>query len=280
MSDATFEGRQEQARRFRTLHADVPLVLPNAWDPASAVAVVSVGAQAVATTSAGVCWSRGAPDGERIEAGEALDALAAIVRAVDVPVTADIESGYGSTPDDVAATVEAVITLGAVGINIEDSPGVGDAPLRAPDIAAERIQAVRLGAEALGADLWINARTDPFLAGIGSPKRCLDESLERAERYRAAGADSIFVPGALDPEIIAALVQGPLPLNVMAGPGAPSVKELASLGVTRISVGAAIADAAYGLAMRAARELLGEGTYTAMQGGVGYVELNSLLDRR
>jgi 2-methylisocitrate lyase-like PEP mutase family enzyme len=185
-----------------------------------------------------------------------------------VPVTADIESGYG----DVAATVADVIEAGAVGVNIEDSPN--GTPLD-PDAQAERLVTAREAAK--GLDLCINARTDTYLAGKGSAEERLADTMARAQVYAEAGADVLFVPGVVDKESIATLVGGPLPLNVMVHPGALTVPELAALGVARISVGTAIAQAAYGLAAKATRELLSTGTYGSIESDLGYGELNNLL---
>ena len=242
-----------------------PLVLPNAWDPASAAAIEAAGALAIATTSGGVAWSRGVPDGGGLERAVALEALRRIVRVVSVPVTADIEGGYGDTPEEVALTVAEVASIGALGVNIEDS-----AAGKLLDVAA---QVDRLAAARAAGDLVINARTDTFLMG----SRSVDETLQRAERYAAAGVDLLFVPGVIDPAVIKELVAGPLPLAVMAHPGAPTVAELAQLGVARISVGTGIAQAAYGLAAAAARELLTAGTYESLGAGMAYGELNNLV---
>ena len=269
--------RQAQALVLRALHARPPLVLPNAWDPGSAVAIEAAGAKAIATTSAGVSWAEGVADAGGLGRAAALDALRRIVAAVSVPVTADIESGYGATPAEVASTIAEVLAAGAVGVNVEDSPGAGGPPLLEPDAQAERLVAAREAAQAAGVDLCINARTDTYLAGVGSASERLAATMARAERYAAAGADVLFVPGVVDPEVIGTLVSGPLPINVMVHPGAPTVAELAALGVVRISVGSAIAQAAYGLAAAATRELLGSGTYRALEAAMGYGELNDLL---
>jgi 2-methylisocitrate lyase-like PEP mutase family enzyme len=258
---------REKARLFRALHVDGPLVLPNAWDPGSAVAIEAAGAKAIATTSAGVSWAAGVPDGGGLTRVAALDALRRIVAAVSVPVTADIEDGYGA----VGEVVAEVLAVGAVGVNLEDSR---NGVLVDPADQAELLVAAR---EAGGPDLLLNARTDTYLVGTGTPEERLARTLARAERYAVAGADVLFVPGLVDPAAIAELVGGPLPINVMAHPGAPSVKELAALGVARISVGSGIAQAAYGLAAAAARELLGDGTYGLLEDALGYGELNDLL---
>ncbi len=197
--------------------------------------------------------------------------------AVRVPVTADIEGGYAEDAAGVADTVDAVLTAGAVGVNIEDARHEGGGePLRPVAEQAERISAARAAADRAGVPLFVNARIDTFLRGAGG----VDLTLERAAAFRAAGADGIFVPGAVDPQTVKALVAGvDGPLNVMVGPGAPSVAELAALGVARISAGAGLAQAAHALVRRAARELLREGTYGALADGFDYGELNALLTR-
>jgi 2-methylisocitrate lyase-like PEP mutase family enzyme len=240
---------------FHERHSHGPiLVLPNAWDAASARIVEKAGAEAVATTSAGVAWSLGAADGDRVDPAEAIAAIGRIVRVVDVPVTADIESGYG----DVAGTVRAVVAAGVAGVNIED--GAEARPRRIAD------------ARAASRTVFINARIDTFLFGVGG----LEETVARAAAYLDAGADGVFVPGVHDPTVIAALVERiPAPLNVMAGVGAPTVAELEKLGVRRVSVGPAIAVAAYGLVATAAAEVLAAGTYATTAAELTHGDLNA-----
>ncbi|MFF3876544.1 isocitrate lyase/phosphoenolpyruvate mutase family protein [Streptomyces sp. NPDC001978] len=267
---------RDRALAFRALHIPGrPLVLANAWDALSARLAEDAGGAAVATTSAGLAWALGAPDGDRLERDAALDAVARIAAAVRVPVSADIESGYAKDPAGVADTVRAVLATGAVGVNIEDaSYQEGTGPLRPVAEQAERIAAAREAADAAGVPLFVNARIDTFLRGAGG----VDATLERAAAYRAAGADGIFAPGAVDPETVKALADGiDGPLNVMVGPGAPTVAELAALGVARVSAGSGLTQAAYAVVRRAARELLDGGTYDALAGGLDYGELNSLL---
>ncbi|GIF46587.1 2-methylisocitrate lyase-like PEP mutase family enzyme [Asanoa ferruginea] len=248
---------------FRSLHhTGQPLVLPNAWDAGSARLIEQAGAAAIATTSAGVAWSLGAGDGGAIGRRAAVDLVARVVATVNVPVTADIEDGYG----DVGATVRGVLDAGAVGVNLEDG-------LASPAEHEERIRAARR----VG-DLFLNARVDTYLRGLGDPATRLRDTLDRAAAYVAAGADGIFVPGVTDRETIAALAeQLPAPLNVMVGPGSPTVDELADLGVARVSVGPAITLAAYAAARRAARELLTAGTYDALDVDLGFAETEALL---
>ncbi|WP_433454159.1 isocitrate lyase/PEP mutase family protein [Streptomyces sp. CA-142005] len=269
---------RETALAFHALHVPGrPLVLPNAWDAVSAAVVAQAGAAAVATTSAGLAWSLGAADGDRLDRDHAIEAVARIAAVVRVPVSADIESGYATDPAGVADTVRAVLAAGAVGINIEDaSHGEGGEPLRPMAQQAERIAAARAAADEAGVPLFVNARIDTFLRGAGG----VEATLERAAAFRAAGADGIFVPGAVDPGTVKELVEGiDGPVNVMVFPGAPSVAELAALGVARISAGSGLAQAAHALVRRAARELLEAGTYGTLADGYDYGELNTLLTR-
>ncbi|MFD4602476.1 isocitrate lyase/phosphoenolpyruvate mutase family protein [Streptomyces sp. NPDC058464] len=271
---------RDRALAFHALHVPGrPLVLPNAWDAVSARLAEDAGAAAVATTSAGLAWALGAADGDRLDRGRALEAVGRIVATVRVPVSADIESGYAEDPAGVADTVRAVLAAGAVGVNIEDAlygDEEGNGPLRSVAGQAERIAAAREAADKEGVPLFVNARIDTFLRAAGG----VDTTLERAAAFRAAGADGIFVPGVVDPETVKELVEGvDGPLNVLVGPGAPAVAELAALGVARVSAGSGLAEVAHAAVRRAARELLDAGTYGAPAGGLGYGELNALLAR-
>jgi 2-methylisocitrate lyase-like PEP mutase family enzyme len=207
-----------------------------------------------------------------------VEAVARIVATVRVPVSADIESGYATDPAGVADTVRAVLAAGAVGVNIEDAlyDGEGSGPLRPVAEQAERIAAAREAADKEGVPMFVNARIDTFLRATGD----VAATLERAAAFRGAGADGIFVPGVVDPQTVTALVEGVEgPLNVLAGPGAPTVAQLAAPGVARVSAGSALAEAAHAAVRRAARELLDTGTYGALADGLGYGELNALLTR-
>ncbi|MDH6132757.1 2-methylisocitrate lyase-like PEP mutase family enzyme [Kitasatospora sp. MAA4] len=272
----------DRALTFRALHrSGTPLALANAWDAMSARLVEHAGAPAIATTSAGVAWGLGAADGDHLDRDRALELIARVVAAVAVPVTADIESGFAGTADGVAETVRGVLAAGAVGVNLEDALRDGSAPLRAVAEQAERLAAARAAADAAGVPLFVNARVDTYLRAVGDPATRLQETLDRASAYVAAGADGIFVPGVTEPETVAALAEGlPVPLNVLAGPGAPSLGELAALGVARVSLGSAVAEAAYAVVRESARELFATGTYTALAGRLDYDDLNGLLPRR
>jgi 2-methylisocitrate lyase-like PEP mutase family enzyme len=269
----------EAAATLRSLSEAGVLVLPNAWDAGSARLIERAGARAIATTSGGVSWSLGKPDGEGITREEQVAVVARIVAAVRVPVSADIEGGYGPDPADVADTVRAVVAAGAGGVNLEDSRR--DGTLFSAEEQALRIAAARGAAADAGAPgIVINIRTDVFLFGIGAPSGRLGDVVARARSYAAAGADGLFVPGAVDEQTIRALVAGSaLPINVMAGPGAPSVGELTAMGVRRISLGTALAEAAYLLTERAATEILTSGTYTALEPGGTFSTVNSAFGR-
>ncbi|MEH1102492.1 isocitrate lyase/PEP mutase family protein [Micromonospora sp. CPCC 205561] len=271
--------QQHAAELLHSLHRPgSPLVLPNAWDVASARIVADCGAAAVATTSAGVSWSLGAPDVDGLDRERALAVVARVCAAVVIPVTADIESGYGADPAGVGRTVTGVLAAGAVGVNIEDAATAGASPLRPLDEQCARIRAAREAADAAGVRLFVNARTDVFLRAVGDPADRLAETLRRAGAYRAAGADGIFVPGVVDAETIGALVAGiDGPVNVLTGPGGLPVAALAATGVARVSLGSALAAAAYGLVRRAATEALRSGSYDSLAGAIGYDELNALL---
>jgi 2-methylisocitrate lyase-like PEP mutase family enzyme len=231
---------QDTAVAFRRLHDQGLLVLPNAWDAGSARLIESLGAKAVATTSAGVAWSHGYADGNLLPVPLLVATIAGIARVVKAPLTVDVEGGYSTDPAAVGETVARVIDAGAVGINLED--GGGD-----PDSLCSKIEQARGAGTRLGVELFVNARTDVYLRGVAPVGRRVAESLARAERYRAAGADGIFVPGLVDAAEIGAMASGTrLPLNVMAWPGLPQAPELEALGVRRLSAGSTLAQAALG----------------------------------
>lgn len=265
---------------FRRLHGEHPLVLPNAWDAGSARLMEQAGAKAIATTSAGISWSHGLQDGQKLTRDEMLAVIGRIVRRVDVPVTADIEGGYGSgSARDVADTVRAVAALGVAGINLEDSPGRDGSPLLKPEEQAERIAAAREEARAAGRELVINARTDVYLFGVGAPESRFAEVCRRAAVYRAAGADCVFVPGLIDRDTISALVKETgCPLNIMAMPGASTTAELGRLGVARVSVGPMITQAAFAATRRATRELLERGSYGKPEDLMPFSDMRALFN--
>ena len=267
--------QQEKTAIFRQLHKNNTLVLPNAWDAASAKIVEQSGAAAIATTSAGVSWSRGKQDGEALERDDMIRVVEEIVAVTSLPVTADIESGYGKRqPEDVAETVRAVVEAGAVGINLEDTPGSQNRPILEPAEQAERIQKAR---EA-GGDIFINARIDIYLAQIGDPDTRFDAVLHRAAIYLEAGADGIFVPGLTDLDTITALSRAiDAPLNIMAGRGSASTAELQQAGVARISLGPVLALAGFSLIRKMAHEVLHEGTFASFPNDLSFPEMDALF---
>jgi 2-methylisocitrate lyase-like PEP mutase family enzyme len=262
----------ERALRFHALHDPAaPLALANVWDVASARVVEAAGAPALATTSAGFAWALGARDGDRLDRDALLAGVRRIVDAVDVPVTVDAEGGFAADAADVAVTVAGLLDAGAVGVNLEDGAC-------GPEGLAARVAVARDTADRAGVSLFVNARTDVFLAGAGDPDALLAEAVARARRYVAAGADGVFVPGVVDPGTVAALAAAvPVPLNVMVRPGLPPVAELGRLGVARVSLGSSVAEAAYAVVRRAAVELATAGTYTAVADGIDYGELDALV---
>jgi 2-methylisocitrate lyase-like PEP mutase family enzyme len=278
--DRTTQARKAEV--FRRLHdRSRILVLPNAWDVGSACVFAAAGFPAVATSSAGVAWALGYPDGQHISRAEMADVVRRIARRVAVPVTADMEGGYGEDAASAAGTVRAVIAAGAVGLNLEDGTHRPDRPLLDLSAQVERVRAARQAADAEGVPVVINARTDVYLAAVGDEAGRFDHAVRRANAYRAAGADCLFVPGARDAAIIGALVRAITgPINVLAGPGTPPVAELERLGVARVSVGGGPARAALTLARRIAEELRGPGTYTLFtQDTLSYAEVNGLLTK-
>ncbi|HSL34698.1 MAG TPA: isocitrate lyase/phosphoenolpyruvate mutase family protein [Candidatus Limnocylindrales bacterium] len=263
----------QRAEVFRGLHRPGdPLRLANAWDAGSARLIEGCGAAALATTSAGLAWANGYPDGDLLPTAILVRAVEAIVRVTVVPLSVDAEGGYSDDPAAVGQTVGALIDAGAVGINIEDGSG-------SPDLLCDKISAARTAAAAAGVPLFVNARTDVYLRRLVDPGRAVDETLARAERYRAAGADGLFVPAVVAPDAIRAIVAGTdLPLNVLVYPGLPPVAELAALGVARVSAGSGIAQAALGLARDAATQFLAEGRYDAIAGRtMQFTELNAIF---
>jgi len=266
--------QSEKADLFRRLHHGPEiLILPNAWDVATARVFELTGFSALGTTSAGIANSLGYPDGGFISRDEMIDVVARIVRAVAIPVTADVEFGYG----DPVATAKAVAAAGAVGMNLEDTQGEDTATLI--DIPTQT--AIIRGIRDLGLPIVLNARTDIYLAGIGDPATRFARTVERLNAYREAGADCLFAPGVRDVETIAALareVRGPL--NILASAGGLPAGQLQRLGVARMSIGSGPARATLGLVRRIARELREQGSYqTMLDGQIPYAEINQMLKR-
>jgi 2-methylisocitrate lyase-like PEP mutase family enzyme len=274
--------QREKANRFAALHQGPgTLVLVNAWDVSSARIFEAAGSSGIATTSAGIANALGYPDGQRISRAEMLEMVRRIAAGVAVPVSADVEAGYGEGVEAAVATAKAVLAAGAVGMNFEDATGADGRALLDVSLQVERIRAIRETASAAGVHLVINARTDVFLRSIGEPATRLDHAISRANAYRQGGADCLFVPGVTDRETIARLVRGiEGPVNILAVGGTPSIPELHELGVARVSVGSGPMRAAMGLAREIARELLERGTYTSLtRSAIPYSEMSELLQK-
>lgn len=275
----SIETRQQQMEAFHRLHAGPdPLVLVNAWDAVSARIVERAGAKAIATTSAGIAWALGYADGERVPVDELLAATARICRVTRVPVTVDIERGFGDSTEAVRDVVRAFIDMGVAGINIEDGTLPGTRALAPPEILCERIEALRK----LDARLFINARTDTYFVANDDPAARYEDTLRRARLYASAGADGIFVPGMSKLEEVAGLAAAvPLPVNVYAGhTQAPPVAVLAGAGARRISLGCGPLQAALGLLGRIAAEAFdsSDAGFRAMGAGMlSAGEINALF---
>ena len=256
---------QARAEALRALHVPGnPLVLLNAWDAASAALIARAGAPAIASTSAGAANALGCRDGQRITREQMLAAVAPLAAAVDVPVTADMEAGYGDAPEDAAATALGVLAAGAVGLNLEDTAENGPEPLLEIERFVAKIVAARDAAREVGVAIVINARTDIFIGEVGDPTTRLERAVERGRAYLDAGADCVFVPE-IDPPRIGALVEGiGGPVSVLARAGSPSIAELADLGVARISVGSGAYRAVLALARRMAEGAYRDGSLDAM----------------
>lgn len=259
------------AAQFHALHAgpDV-LVLPNAWDAASAALMEDAGAKAVATSSAAVAWGRGYADGDALPVSALIDMIAGVARVIKVPLTADIEGGYTDDLAELAETIKAVVGAGAVGINLEDGR-------RDPDLHARKIAAARAAAQGAGVELFINARTDVYLANLAEGEAALAESLRRAALYADAGASGIFVPMPIEEDVLSKLAAGiALPVNAMGRPGMPSAKRLAELGVRRLSSATGPFRAAYGAMLAATRTYLADGDTTGYAASAkGLPDLNA-----
>jgi 2-methylisocitrate lyase-like PEP mutase family enzyme len=273
----------EKAELFRKLHRGPRiLMLPNAWDVASARILEELGYPAIATTSAGIAFSLGYPDGQRVSREQMLEVVARIARAVRVPVTADMEAGYGTTVKDMCETAKALIAAGAVGLNLEDVTGDDESSHVDVKLQIEKIRAIREISASLGVPLVLNARTDIYLMPIGPVETRFERTVERLRAYRQVGADCLFAPGVQDRETIAKLVRAlEAPLNILLTPACPSLPELEEMGVARASTGSSAMRATLGLLRRIGKELMGAGTYSHLQdGAVPFAELNQIMARK
>jgi len=263
------------AETFHSLHRQKDiLILPNAWDAGSAKVIEDAGAKAIATSSAGVAWALGYPDGDTLPPKMLADLAANITDVIRIPLSVDFEAAYTKNPAKVAENLKPIIDAGAVGINIEDGEGT-------PELLAKKIEKARNTAESVGVNLFINARTDVYLQEIGSPESRVGETIDRAARYRDAGADGIFVPGLCETSAIKAIVsEVKIPVNVMAYPGLPSAKELKKLGVHRLSSGTGIPQTIWRHAAELAKGFLATGDSKAMfKNSMAYSKLQELFAR-
>jgi 2-methylisocitrate lyase-like PEP mutase family enzyme len=269
--------QHERAERLRSLHRPGdPLVLFNVWDAVSARIVEQLGYPAIATGSAAVAWTQGYPDGQKISRDEMLAAVARIARAVSIPLTADLESAYGFTQQDAAATARGAIEAGAVGLNFEDAGRAGE--LLDPDVQCERIAAMVQAGQSAGVPLVINARTDVFLHDGKSDAWRMEEAIRRGNRFLQAGADCVFVLGVSDEAAIAQLareIDGPI--NVFATAKTPPVARLAELGVARISVGPSGLAHALKYVRLAAQRLRERGTFEFTGDRISGDEIDALF---
>lgn len=271
-----------KAQDFRRMHdRREVLLLPNAWDAVSARLAVRAGFAAVATTSGAVAWALGYPDGEAAPRDEVVAAVGRIARAVDCPVTADMEAGYGVTAAEVGETIRAVIAAGAVGVNLEDGVRATGA-LREIGEAAERIRAARAAAVQAGVPIYINARIDVFFRmPAASAEERLAEAVKRGKAFLAAGADGVFPIGLGDATVIAALVRElDCPVNIIARPGLPNLAGLAKLGVARVSVGTRLAMVGLSAVDRAMRELHATGGFDGLASELTHADLQGLFGGR
>jgi 2-methylisocitrate lyase-like PEP mutase family enzyme len=267
----------EKRAEFRRLHESGCFVIPNPWDVGSTLYLQSMGFKALATTSAGFAWSRGAGDGE-VTREAALAHFAEIAAASDLPVNADFEGGFADRPDDVAESVRLCVETGVAGLSIEDFTGDRANPLYDFDLAVARIGAARAAIDKAGGDVLLTGRSEGFIRG----KPDLDETIRRLKAYAEAGAECLYAPGISTREQVSAVVQAvaPKPVNLLIGtPSELTVKDCTDLGVRRISVGGSLARAAWGGFIRAARQIMEAGNFNAFADAAPGAELNKVLSR-
>ena len=274
MSNSEHRRRAEQ---LLALHRGSLLILPNAWDSLSAAVMAAVGFKAIATTSAGVSWSLGYADGEKIPWHEMLAAIERTARAVSVPVTADIESGFSSTASDLIYRIEEVIGAGACGVNLEDGVGPAHQP-RPVTEACERIGAARQAATKLGVPLVINARTDVYLSAGSSDPSLFDEALARSRAYVAAGADCVYPIGLMDiAQITRFVAELRRPVNIIGRRGTPSIPALQAAGVARVSTATTPAVFVAGALSDAMAKLIQSGSFDHFTSSLDYAKLQRLF---
>lgn len=273
--------QRKLAEDFRKLHRAPPiLLLPNSWDPMGARIFEAAGFPAAATTSGGLAWALGYQDGEKAPWPEVVAATHRIAEAIRVPLTADIETGYGATPDALARSVTEIIGAGAVGVNLEDGTPNPQEPVRTIDDAAARIRAARAAASAAGVPVVINARVDLYLKHVGDEATRFTETVRRAEAYLAAGADCIFVFAVADIDLIKKLTAAiKAPVNVVGRAGGPGLKALEAAGVARVSIASGASMVVMSTIQRIAEELHQKGEFDILKASITRVEAQKLFAR-
>jgi 2-methylisocitrate lyase-like PEP mutase family enzyme len=273
--------QRKLAEDFRKLHRAPPiLLLPNSWDPMGARIFEAAGFPAAATTSGGLAWALGYQDGEKAPWPEVVAATHRIAEAIRVPLTADIETGYGATPDALARSVTEIIGAGAVGVNLEDGTPNPQEPVRTIDDAAARIRAARAAASAAGVPIVINARVDLYLKHVGDEATRFTETVRRAEAYLAAGADCIFVFAVADIDLIKKLTAAiKAPVNVVGRAGGPGLKALEAAGVARVSIASGASMVVMSTIQRIAEELHQKGEFDILKASITRVEAQKLFAR-
>lgn len=278
----TKDDQKRLADAFRRAHRGPPLLLlPNAWGAMSARQFEAAGFGAIATTSGGVAWALGFADGEHAPWSEIVAATERIVRATRIPVTADIEAGYGDTPDQVAKSIADIVRTGVVGFNLEDGTSRADMPVRPIEDAVARIRAAREACEAAGVPAVINARVDLYIKNVGEPAARFDETVRRSKAYLAAGADCIYPFGLADMEIITRLAKAvDAPINIVARAGTPPAADLERIGVRRVSIAAGATLAVMSLIKRIGAELHASRTFDGLEHSMNRPEAQKLFEPR
>ncbi|MHA6260180.1 isocitrate lyase/PEP mutase family protein [Sporosarcina sp. CAU 1771] len=277
-----FKNQLIKVKDFHELHKQGPtFILPNAWNAISAKIFEEKGFKAIGTTSAGIAASFGYSDGQKLPFEMMIETISSITRAVNIPVSADIEAGYGFTIDELVNNVREVIIAGAIGINIEDGTGDLIDPLTDVLVQSENIEAIRELSNSLNIPLFINARTDLYWANVGEPEERLLETIHRANAYVEAGADCIFVPGVTDIEAIEILRKEiTVPINLLSNPLLPTLEELSTIGIERVSTGSGPFRATVSMLNSIADELYNKGTFEQLTKNVlSYEEVEEMLKK-
>jgi 2-methylisocitrate lyase-like PEP mutase family enzyme len=276
------KDRQKQlAETFRAAHRGPLLLIPNAWDAMSARQFEAAGFPAVATTSGGVAWALGHADGEKAPWYEIVSATERVVRTVRVPVTADIEGGYGDSPAEIGKNIAEIIRTGVVGFNLEDGTPRPDVPVRPIEDAVARIRAARAAATEAGIPAVINARIDLYLKNVGDPAGRFDETVKRAKAYLAAGADCIYPFGFIDLDTVGRLAKAiPAPINIVARAGTPPVSELQKLGIARVTIASGATLAVMSLIKTIGEDLHATGKFDGIGHSMNRPEVQKLFEPR